>query len=235
FLVKDPQRRLTGATGLAALRAAATELRQPPQESDATGIVVHGQPGEPQVSRPAKPDPVEMTESIRYREAPLRRAVGGVLSACALAAAAIPWVLGPAIGLPAWGYALAALWTSFFGGWAAAFGYLLCRPDVLVLDGTSLRYRRGAEEHVLPRQQVSGVRVRAGRIEIVLSDPTGAAHYQGRSEPPQIDDAGVLLFCRLEDLSGVSDDKVLAALRSFGYDVAVTAASIPRESLRPAR
>ncbi|WP_261576408.1 serine/threonine-protein kinase [Frankia gtarii] len=272
FLVKDPERRLTGDAGLAALRAAATELRQSPQESDAAstsdgssasdgsstsdafvtpdggvrahaerpgteaaGTAVHGQPGEPQVPRRAQPDSVETAGAIRYREAALRRAVGGVLAACALAAAAIPWILGPAIGLPAWVYALAALWSGFFGCWAAAFAYLLCRPDVLVLDETSLRYRRGAEAHVLPRQQVSGVRVRAGRIEVALSDPTDAAHYQGRCEPPHIDDAGVLLFCRLEDLSGVSDGKVLAALRRFGYDVAVTAASTPRESLRPAR
>ncbi|WP_157892146.1 MULTISPECIES: serine/threonine-protein kinase [Frankia] len=252
FLNKDPERRLTDDAGLAALRAAETELRQSPQESDAasttdgpstprasaapdgavraqvekpatdaTGIVVHDRPGEPWVARPVQPDSVEATGSIRYREAPLRRAVGGALSAGALAAAVIPWILGPAIGLPAWAYVPAVLWSSFFGCWAAAFVCLLCRPDVLVLDETSLRYRRGAEEHVLPHQQVSGVRVHAGRIEVVLSDPTGAARYRGRSEPPQIDDAGVLLFCRVEDLSGVSDDTILAALRRFGYDSVV--------------
>ncbi|EIV96277.1 serine/threonine-protein kinase [Frankia sp. QA3] len=238
FLVKDPERRLTGDAGLAALRVAATELRELPQESDAasasdafmtlgdgvrahvgrveadaTRIVVHGQPA-PELA--AEADPVEMTGPIRYREAALRRAVGGVLSVCALAAAAVPWILEPVIDLPAWTYALAVLWSGFFGCWAGVFVYLLGRPDVLVLDETSLRYRRGAEDHVLPREQVSGVRVRAGRIEIDLSDPTGAGPYQGRSEPPHLDDAGVLVFCVLEDLSGASDDKVVAALRRFG-------------------
>ncbi len=239
FLVKNPERRLTGDAGLVALRVAAAEPRQWPQESDAAStsdgsptagsavtsgdglraqvereaaatarIAVHGRP-EPE----AQADPVERTGPIRYREAPLRRVAGGVLCACALAAAAVPWVLGPAIDPPAWVYALAVIWSGFFGGWAAVFVYLLVRPDVLVLDRTSLRYRRGAEEHVLSREQISAVRVRAGRVEVDLVDPAGAGRYQGRSEPPHLDDSGVLVFCVLQDLSGASDDRVAAAVR----------------------
>lgn len=198
-------------------------------EADTTRVVAPGQPDEPRASRstqlspnPNRPlpaaesDPVEMAGPCRYREAPLRRAAGGVLALCALVATAVPWGLGVAIDLPAWIYAFAVLWSGFFGCWAGVFVYLLGRSDMLVLDETSLRYRRGAEEHVLLRDQVSGVRVRAGRIEIDLSDPVGAGPFQGRREPPQIDSTGVLVFCVLEDLSGAAEDEVAAALRRFG-------------------
>ncbi|WP_063820961.1 serine/threonine-protein kinase [Parafrankia elaeagni] len=238
FLTKDPADRLTGSAGLAALRGA---LAAPHREEP-------GHAGEP-LERPEEPpkhvgeQPEHAAEPpVELRESRLRRVLGGILAVVALAAAAAPWSVVYVGDHPAWIGAPAAVWSCFFGSWAVVFGYLFCRPDLLLISETALRYRRDGVDHLLTREQIDGARVRAGRLEVRLSDPPRSSgspdpawlrRYQVRSEPPYLDPGGVLVLCALGDLSGASAEQVASAVRRFGNEEFAGSSSAPTAPTAP--
>lgn len=267
FLVKDPAGRLTGSAGLAALHGAvaAPHREQPEHAGEQPGHAAEprldGGPerGEPEPpSRPARPAAKPAsgprphggdglwggcsdigTGPVELRESRPRRVLGAVLAVVALTAAAAPWSVVFLGEPPAWIGAPAAVWSCFFGSWAVVFGYLFCKPDLLLIDETTLRYRRDGVDHVLTRGQIAGARVRAGHLEVGLSGPLhspgspGSARvrrYQDRSEPPYLDPSGVLVLCALGGLSGASAERIAAAARRFGdggFAASPTASTTP--------
>ncbi|WP_063793316.1 serine/threonine-protein kinase [Frankia sp. R43] len=249
FLVKDPAGRLTGSAALAALRGAlAAPHHERSEHAGGQPEHVDERPKHEADPRPLSGDDLQDglaigTEPVELRESGLRRVLGGVLAVVALAAAAAPWSVALLGDLPAWIGAPAAVWSCFFGSWAVIFGYLFCRPDLLLISGTMLRYRRDGVEHVLTRDQIDGVRVRAGHLEVLLSDPPcpsdspGSAwlrRCQDRSEPPYLDPSGVLVLCALEDLSGGSAEQIAAASRRFGHDEFAASSTGPALPAAPA-
>lgn len=228
LLGKESDRRLSAEAALVILRSATEPQGTEPQGTEPQGTEARGRasapgPGgeEPGGDGPVGPVATLPAVSERFGESRLRRAVGAGLAAASLAAAAGPWALVAAGDQPAWIGAPAAVWSCLFAGWAAALGYLYCRPDTLLLDESALRYRRAGEQHVLTRDQVIGARVRAGRLELDLANPAEATRYAGRSEPPYLDPSDVLVLCHLADLADA--DAVAAAVRRRFGDARATA------------